>query len=73
MYGSLGIFAAFPLFHLIYSEFFDHSLIGNFSIANSMLYYVLMGVCYLGGLTIFVARCPERYNPGKFDICGASH
>ena len=73
MYGSLGVFAAIPMGHLVYSEFFDHSLIGNFSMANSMLYYGLMGVCYLGGLTIYATRCPERYNPGKFDICGASH
>ncbi|KAL4430423.1 hypothetical protein ABPG74_013273 [Tetrahymena malaccensis] len=73
MYGSLGIFAAVPIAHLIYYEFFYLTQNGNFSFSNSLVYYGLMGVCYLGGLTIYATRCPERYKPGQFDICGASH
>lgn len=73
MYGGLGVFAAIPSFHLLYEELFDNSLIGSFSMSNSLFYYLLMGICYLGGLTIYATRCPERYYPGHFDICGASH
>jgi adiponectin receptor len=35
--------------------------------------YIGMGVCYLSGLSIYLARCPERMRPGRFDTCGHSH
>jgi adiponectin receptor len=71
MYASLGIFAAIPLIHLIYNEIFQKN--DTFSVANSVPYYLLMGICYLGGLYIYAKRCPEKYRPGHYDICGASH
>lgn len=73
MYGGLGLLAGVPLFHLLYYEYFNFSAIGNFSMSNSYIYYVLMGISYVGGLAIYAAKCPERYKPGSFDICGASH
>ncbi|XP_050881434.1 heptahelical transmembrane protein 4 isoform X2 [Lathyrus oleraceus] len=36
-------------------------------------YEVLMGVLYGLGAAIYVARIPERWMPGKFDIAGNSH
>jgi adiponectin receptor len=35
--------------------------------------YLGMGASYLLGLTIYAVRCPERYRPGHYDICGHSH
>ncbi|EGR33039.1 hypothetical protein IMG5_063250 [Ichthyophthirius multifiliis] len=72
MYASLGIFAAVPMLHLCIYEYMGHSN-DSFLIINSVPYYLLMGVCYLGGLTIYAKRCPEKYKPGQYDICGASH
>ena len=45
----------------------------TYSALPSIGYYGVMGFCYLGGLFVYVIRCPERYKPGHFDICGASH
>ncbi|KEH35830.1 hypothetical protein MtrunA17_Chr3g0134921 [Medicago truncatula] len=36
-------------------------------------YEILMGVLYGLGALIYVARIPERWMPGKFDIAGHSH
>ena len=36
-------------------------------------YEILMGVLYGLGAVIYVARIPERWMPGKFDIAGHSH
>jgi len=41
---------------------------GGFSALPIVPYFLLMGVCYLTGLAIYVAQCPERFKPGKFDI-----
>lgn len=40
----------------------------NFSSMAFVPHYLLMGACYLSGLTIYVVQCPERWRPGKFDI-----
>ena len=36
---------------------------------NALPYYLGMGATYLIGLAIYTIRCPERYQPGKYDIC----
>lgn len=61
------------MIHLLYEEVMNSDVAGSFSMSNSLFYYLMMGFCYLGGLTIYTTRCPERYYPGHFDICGASH
>lgn len=38
-----------------------------------MPYYLLLGASYLGGLYVYVTRCPERKNPGRYNTCGHSH
>ena len=32
-----------------------------------------MGAAYLTGVYIYVAQCPERNHPGKYNNCGHSH
>ena len=39
----------------------------------SILIFALGGLVYIIGASLYVARIPERFKPGKFDICGASH
>ena len=36
---------------------------------SALPYYMGMAASYLIGLAIYTARCPERYKPGKYDIC----
>ena len=40
---------------------------------HSFWVYGLGGYIYVQGAIIYMARCPERCSPGKFDLCGASH
>jgi len=72
MYGGLGVFAGLPILHLVYlSATMSDNTALNFT--TSLPYYMAMGISYLGGLTVYATKCPERYSPGKYDICGHSH
>jgi len=73
MYGSLGIFTALPTIHLVTNSFSVGPENDYLPFTNSVPYYASMGLGYLGGLVIYVFRCPERYRPGKYDVCGHSH
>lgn len=68
MYGCLGIFAAIPLPHLAYLSFTKSDTNDHLDVTPSIPYYLAMGASYLGGLTIYAFKMPERWNPGKFDI-----
>lgn len=35
--------------------------------------FAVGGLIYIAGACIYIARIPERFRPGTFDICGASH
>ena len=35
---------------------------------TSIIFYILEGLFYLGGLFIYTVRIPERLKPGRFDI-----
>ena len=39
----------------------------------SPLLFYIGGVIYITGAVLYAMRVPERCNPGKFDLCGASH
>lgn len=39
----------------------------------SLHWYLLGAVSDTLGLIIFTKRCPDRNNPGKYDVCGHSH
>ena len=73
MYGSLGIFAAYPFGHILYNEFNISPENDYIQFSNSFLLYFMMGFCYLGGLYIYAIRVPEKWYPGKFCIWGSSH
>ena len=40
---------------------------------TQVTWYAIGGALYVGGAVIYILRIPERWYPGKFDICGASH
>jgi len=73
MYGSLGVFAAFPMPHLIYLSWSRTDQNDHLDFSPSLPYYLAMGVSYLGGLIIYTSKWPEKCRPGKFDIFGHSH
>lgn len=35
--------------------------------------YAAGGLIYILGAMIYILRMPERWSPGRFDLCGASH
>jgi adiponectin receptor len=37
----------------------------------SPLIFAIGGAIYILGACIYIARIPERWRPGKFDLCGA--
>ncbi|CAG8683783.1 3694_t:CDS:10, partial [Dentiscutata erythropus] len=39
----------------------------------SLKWLLLTGILYIAGALAYGARIPERWYPGKFDICGSSH
>jgi len=39
----------------------------------SVLWFGIGGLIFIIGACLYVARIPERFRPGTFDICGASH
>lgn len=44
-----------------------------FIFTPSVPYVAILAASYLGGVYIYVIRCPERYKPGKYNVCGHSH
>jgi len=73
MYGGLGLLTAFPLVHLCFNSMQVSPENDYLPFVDALPYYILMGASYLGGLSIYLSRCPERYRPGKYDLCGHSH
>ena len=72
MYVGFGVFCAIPIFHLIIKEnYFQNS--DNYSTSSSFIFYIFIGISYIGGLNIYLARIPEIYRPVKFDIFFHSH
>ena len=59
--------------HMIINEVIYNNYGDNFEFLGSLPYYFLLGASYLGGLYIYTVRCPERNNPGKYNLCGHSH
>lgn len=73
LYAGFGFTLAIPLGHMMINEFFYNNYGDPFEFSSSMPYYVLLAASYLGGLYIYVVRCPERNHPGRFNTCGHSH
>jgi adiponectin receptor len=72
-YGGFAFFLLIPISHLVINEIFFHNYGGDFSFLPSMQWYILGALCNLIGLIAFTKRCPDRNNPGKYDVCGHSH
>lgn len=72
-YGGFGVSLSIPLSHGVINELYFNNYGDQFSMSSSLIYYLLCGFCYLFGLYIYTARCPERHMPGKLNMCGHSH
>jgi len=65
---ALGLMGVIPAIHAAWS----HWELAQFFIKPT--YFVMgMGACYIIGVMIYIARFPEKYFPGKFDLLGSSH
>ena len=42
-------------------------------VASGMPYYLLEGLIFLIGVTLYILKFPESIKPGYFDIWGSSH
>ena len=73
MYGGLGLSNVIPLTHLIILSMKSAPSNDYIPLNFCFLWLILEGVFYLGGLTIFTFRFPERYYPKTFDIWLNSH
>lgn len=58
---------------MVVNEVFFGNYGDPFIFSSSVPYIALLGASYLGGVYIYVVRCPERNNPGKYNLCGSSH
>jgi adiponectin receptor len=73
LFGGYGVSMMIPISHLIINEVIYDNYGDPYIFSVSLPYYLLLGVSYLSGLYIYTVRCPERYNPGKYNVCGHSH
>ena len=67
MFVCIGVGSAFSVIHLI---FFKDPV---YMIDFKPFFWILGGICYVGGAVIFITRVPERIFPGRFDLVGQSH
>lgn len=72
-YGGFGVSLVIPIIHMLLNEFVYGNYGDPFSFALSVPDYALVGFCYLMGLYVYTVRCPERFHPGKYNVCGHSH
>ena len=73
LFGGFGISVSIPCFHMLINEFLYDNYGDSFKFGPAFPYLILTGASYLGGLYIYTVRCPERYHPGKYNVCGQSH
>jgi adiponectin receptor len=73
MYGGLGITNFFPYIHIFVLALKSSPENDYLPFNASYWWILLMGILYLGGLTIYTLRIPERFFPKTFDIWLNSH
>jgi len=73
LFAGFGLSMCIPLSHALTNELIYDNYGDTFEFSSSIPYYLLLGASYLGGLYIYTVRCPERNNPGKYNLCGHSH
>ena len=67
LYLALGLTAATPFLRFL----IHYDRVAAFM--SCIPYFAMMGVCYVGGVLIYIWKIPERWAPGYFDIYGQSH
>ena len=60
----LGFAGVVPLVHLVLSLGYIHFIV---------YYLVTMGLLYVAGAMFYLFHIPERWWPGRFDVCLSSH
>mmetsp|Transcript_22448 Transcript_22448/g.24976 ORF Transcript_22448/g.24976 Transcript_22448/m.24976 type:complete len:92 (+) Transcript_22448:429-704(+) len=67
LFVFLGVTSSYPLIQFI---FFRSPL--TMAIFPSF-YWALGGAVYIFGAFVYAIRFPEKWYPGRFDLCGHSH
>lgn len=67
LFSGLGLFGLVPVMH----QWVLHSHVWH--VRAAITHILLMGAVYLMGAVVFVARVPERWLPGRFDLLLHSH
>ncbi|XP_068314194.1 heptahelical transmembrane protein 2-like [Pyrus communis] len=67
LFLSMGFSGVIPALHALVIHW------GNQHIIVALAYELVMAILYASGAAFYVARIPERWKPGKFDIVGQSH
>ena len=73
MFVGFGSSLCIPICHVLINDIFYDNYGDPFSFVPSIPYILLLGASYIGGVYIYVIRCPERNRPGKYNVCGHSH
>lgn len=68
VFGLFGIVPGFHWLSLHYDEFWS-----SLDLKNSFISLIAMGVLYITGASLYAARIPERFFPGKCDLFLHSH
>ena len=68
MFVLFGLYGVIPAVQVVLREGLT-----NAATSYSGAWLIAMAMIYIGGAGLYVARIPERFNPGKFDICMHSH
>ena len=62
----------FPILHMMFNEVVYDNYEDKFKFTSAFPYLLLAVAAYNVGLYIYTVRCPERYDPCKYNICGHS-
>jgi len=73
LFGGFGLSNFIPIAHLLINELVFNNYGDPYEFSPSLPYMLLLGASYLTGLYVYAVRCPERNNPGKYNLCGHSH
>ncbi|KAK0546820.1 hypothetical protein OC845_004402 [Tilletia horrida] len=65
---SLGLSAVIPVVHIC--AMYGYSTVSRIM---GLSYVIASGAMYIIGACLYMARIPERFAPGRFDMVGASH
>ncbi|XP_054984283.1 adiponectin receptor protein 1-like [Sorex araneus] len=65
---ALGLSSLVPTMHFTFAEGIVRAIT-----VGQMGWFLLMALLYISGACLYVARIPERFFPGKFDIWFQSH